>query len=56
MGLGLFELAILLFVVFLILGPKRISAVFSSLKRGTKDFVDEFQKTDRKSLDDEDNK
>lgn len=56
MGLGIFEISILLFVVFLILGPKRISAMFSSLKRGSSDFIDEFKKDNHKHLDDRDKK
>lgn len=39
--MGPFELLILLFVVFLVVGPKRISALFRSLGRGAKDFTDE---------------
>ncbi len=40
--MGLFELSILLFVVFLILGPKRITNLFRSLGRGIRDFKTEF--------------
>lgn len=39
--MGPFELLILLFVVFLVLGPKRITALFRSLGRGARDFTDE---------------
>lgn len=39
--MGPIELLILLFVVFLILGPKRITAVFRSLGRGVRDFTNE---------------
>ncbi len=45
--LGLPELAILLFVVFLLLGPKRIVSIFQSLGRGVQDFTNEFG-TDKK--------
>lgn len=39
--MGPFELLILLFVVFLVLGPKRITALFRSLGRGIGDFTNE---------------
>lgn len=39
--MGPFELLILLFVIFLVVGPKRITALFRSLGRGAKDFTDE---------------
>ncbi|TCJ18429.1 twin-arginine translocase TatA/TatE family subunit [Rubrobacter taiwanensis] len=53
LGLGPFELLILLFVVFLILGPRRISALAGSLKRGVRDFAAEFEKRgDRSRLED----
>lgn len=38
---GPLELIILLFLVFLILGPKRITALFRSLGRGVRDFTNE---------------
>ncbi len=46
--MGPFELLILLFVIFLVVGPKRITALFRSLGRGTRDFTDELgrNKTD----------
>ncbi len=46
--MGPVELLILLFVVFLILGPKRITALLRSLGRGVRDFTDELgrDKTD----------
>jgi len=60
MSFGPLEIGILLFVIFIILGPKRITAVFQSLTRGIKDFTAEFgqdKKKDDKMLgggDDED--
>jgi sec-independent protein translocase protein TatA len=42
--MGPFELLILLFVVFLVLGPKRITALFRSLGRGAQDFTDELSR------------
>ena len=39
--MGPFELLILLFVIFLVVGPKRITALFRSLGRGARDFTDE---------------
>ncbi|CAN5609218.1 hypothetical protein BH24ACT20_BH24ACT20_12000 [soil metagenome] len=56
--MGPFELLILLFVVFLVLGPKRITALFRSLGRGVKDFTDELgssktKEADRKELPEE---
>ncbi|MGB3683414.1 MAG: twin-arginine translocase TatA/TatE family subunit [Rubrobacteraceae bacterium] len=42
--MGPFELLILLFVVFLVLGPKRITAIFRSLGRGARDFTNELGK------------
>ena len=44
MTFGLLEFGILLFVVFLVLGPKRITAMFKALGRGAKDFTTEFGK------------
>jgi sec-independent protein translocase protein TatA len=56
--MGLLELLILLLIVSLILGPKRITALFRSLGRGAKDFTDQLggnNKTgeDKKELPDE---
>ena len=42
MSFGPLEIGILLFVIFIILGPKRITAVFQALTRGIKDFTTEF--------------
>lgn len=44
MGFGLLELAIVLFVIFLILGPKRIQGLLRALGRGVRDFKLEFDK------------
>lgn len=53
--MGPFELLILLFVIFLVVGPKRITAIFRSLGRGAKDFTDEIgsskeEKSSKKEL------
>lgn len=45
---GPFEILILAFVVFLVLGPKRITSVFKALGRGAKDFTNEFGEKDKK--------
>lgn len=50
MTFGLLEFGILLFVVFIVLGPKRITAMFKALGRGAKDFATEFGK-DKKDKD-----
>jgi TatA/E family protein of Tat protein translocase len=42
MGVGLFEVAILLFIVFLFLGSKRITNLMRALGRGVRDFKTEF--------------
>jgi sec-independent protein translocase protein TatA len=39
MGVGLFEI-LLVFLVFLIVGPRRIADLLRSLGRGAHDFVD----------------
>ncbi len=51
MSFGPLEIGLLLFVIFIILGPKRITAVFQSLTRGIKDFTTEFG-SDKKKKDD----
>ena len=58
--MGPFELLILLFVVFLVLGPRRITALFRSLGRGARDFTSELVRdktddADNKELPEEDN-
>ncbi|AHY46274.1 mttA/Hcf106 family [Rubrobacter radiotolerans] len=59
MGFGVLEVGILLFVVFLILGPKRIQGLLKSLGRSAHDFVDGLggpskekneEKTEKRSL------
>lgn len=42
--MGLMEIGIVLFLVFLIFGPKRLTNLFSALGRGVKDFTTEFGK------------
>ena len=47
---GPIELLILLFIVFLILGPKRITGMFRALGRGVHDFTEQLgrDKKDKK--------
>ncbi|HEX2728180.1 MAG TPA: twin-arginine translocase TatA/TatE family subunit [Rubrobacteraceae bacterium] len=47
--MGPFEIALLLFVVFLVLGPKRITSLFQALGRGIRDFKLEFGEKDKDS-------
>lgn len=47
--MGPFELLILLFVIFLVVGPKRITALFRSLGRGARDFTDEIGNSGNKN-------
>ncbi len=49
MTFGLFEIAILLFIVFLVLGPKRITNLLQALGRGIRDFKLEFGEKDKNS-------
>ena len=53
---GPIELLILLFIVFLILGPKRITGLFRSLGRGVHDFTEQLgrDKKDKELPQDED--
>jgi len=53
MSVGLFELAILLFIVFLIMGPKRITNLFQALGRGVHDFVDTLGRDEKNELTEE---
>ncbi len=53
MSFGLFELAILLFIVFLIMGPKRISSLFQALGRGAHDFVETLGRDKKNELTEE---
>lgn len=49
--IGLLELSILLFIVFLILGPKRIINLLRAMGRGVQDFTKEMgRKIDGKEL------
>ena len=52
---GPIELLILLFVVFLILGPKRITGMFRALGRGVHDFTEQLgrDKKDKELPEDE---
>lgn len=49
MSFGLLEIGLLLFVVFLVLGPKRITNLFQALGRGVRDFKLEFGEKDKDS-------
>lgn len=53
---GPIELLILLFIVFLILGPKRITGIFRSLGRGVHDFTEQLgrDKKDKELPEDDD--
>jgi sec-independent protein translocase protein TatA len=53
MSLGLIEL-ILVFLVFLVLGPKRIADLLRSLGRGVHDFVDALGRDKKNELSEED--
>jgi len=52
MSLGLIEI-LLVFLVFLILGPRRISALLRSLGRGVHDFVGALGRDDKNELPEE---
>ena len=54
--MGLPELLIVLFLVFLVVGPKRIQKLFKSLGRGVSDFKTEFDGGDKTELPEEDEK
>lgn len=49
MTFGLLEIGLLLFVIFLVLGPKRITNLFQALGRGIRDFKLEFGEKDKNS-------
>jgi sec-independent protein translocase protein TatA len=53
MSVGLLEI-LLLFLVFLILGPRRISDLLRSLGRGIHDFVDALGRDKKTELPEED--
>lgn len=48
MGIGPLEVVIFLFLIFLVLGPKRIVGLFKSLGRAAGDFTGEFGKDKEK--------
>ena len=52
MSLGLIEI-LLVFAVFLILGPKRIADLFRSLGRGVHDFVETLGRDKKEELEEE---
>ncbi|MGI9050488.1 MAG: Sec-independent protein translocase subunit TatA/TatB [Rubrobacteraceae bacterium] len=54
--MGLPELLIVLFLVFLVVGPKRIQKLFKSLGRGVSDFKTEFGNDEKAELSEEDKK
>jgi sec-independent protein translocase protein TatA len=53
MSVGLFEI-LLLFLVFLILGPRRIADLLRSLGRGVHDFVETLGRDKKNELPEED--
>ena len=52
MSVGFFEI-LLVFLVFLIMGPRRIADLLRSLGRGIHDFVDAFGRDKRNELPEE---
>jgi sec-independent protein translocase protein TatA len=48
MTLGALELLLVLSIVLLLIGPRRIAAMGRSLGRGIRDFKTEFSKQDKK--------
>jgi sec-independent protein translocase protein TatA len=52
MSVGLLEI-LLVFMVFLILGPRRIADLFRSLGRGVHDFVESLGRDKKVELEDE---
>lgn len=44
MGFGVLELTIILFLIFLLLGPKRIAGLLKATGRGLYDFTDSLGK------------
>ena len=50
MGIGPFEILIVLAVLALIIGPRRVTNMAKSLGRGVQDFVQEFDKDKKKQL------
>jgi sec-independent protein translocase protein TatA len=54
MSVGLLEI-LLVFMVFLILGPRRIADLFRSLGRGVHDFVESLGRDKQEELEEEPN-
>ena len=52
--MGPLELLVVLFVIFLVVGPKRIQKLFKSLGRGVSDFKTEFGNDEKTGLTEED--
>jgi sec-independent protein translocase protein TatA len=52
MSLGLVEI-LLVFLVFMIMGPKRIANLFRSLGRGVHDFVESLGRDNKDELEEE---
>jgi sec-independent protein translocase protein TatA len=52
MSLGLIEI-LLVFLVFMIMGPKRIANLFRSLGRGVHDFVESLGRDKKEELEEE---
>ena len=52
--MGPLELLVVLFLVFLVVGPKRIQKLFKSLGRGVSDFKTEFEGDEKTELSEED--
>lgn len=51
--MGLLEVLLVLFVVFLIAGPRRLANVFRALGRGVRDFTTEFGSRGKNELPEE---
>lgn len=51
--MGLFELLVVLFVVFLVIGPRRLTNLFRALGRGVRDFGTEFGRHGKSELPEE---
>jgi sec-independent protein translocase protein TatA len=52
MSLGLIEI-LLVFLVFMVMGPKRIANLFRSLGRGVHDFVESLGRDKKEELEEE---
>ncbi|MBX6763503.1 MAG: hypothetical protein K6T51_03550 [Rubrobacteraceae bacterium] len=51
--IGPFEVLVFAFVVFVVLGPRRISRMTRSTIRGTRDFLDELGRAKREEIGEE---